>query len=266
MPEPKHNREDYLINHDPEQETTRQESATAIEKVIEKAEGFTDHLQELRNRIAIVIFTIIVSSMTCFYFSGDIIKVLQAAAPEGASFFQLKPGELFMSSFKVAIYLGLVLAMPVLLQQISGFMKPGLSKKERRVLQPIFIGAPLLFLAGISFAYYFVLPPLLDFLLGFRTGVVETRYGLEHFLNLEISILGLCGLTFQLPIVLITISLLNLVKSNQLMAIWRYVVLSSFVIAAILTPTPDPLTMTVVASAMLGLYFSTVAVLKLLKK
>lgn len=265
MPEPKYNREDYLSGNKPS-EPSSQDSSSALEIISKAAYEFTDHLDELRNKIFICLGVAALSIMLCFYFSGDIIKFLEAAAPSGASFFQLKPGELFMSSLKVSVYLGLVIAMPIIFNQISLFLKPGLKEKENKILGPIFWGSPLLFLAGIIFAYYFVLPPLLEFLLGFRTGVVETRYGLEHFLNLELSILGLCGLAFQVPVFLITISMFNLIKSSQLFSIWRYVILGSFILAAVLTPTPDPLTMSIVASALLVLYFGTVFILKFLKK
>ncbi len=266
MPEPEKNREDYLNDLASGAKPQPAKALTTIEKISEKAEAFTDHLQELRNRILITVISLITMIMLCFYFSGPIILFLEAAAPEGASFFQLKPGELFMSSFKVSVYLGVILALPVFLNQIAVFLSPGLNQKEKKILSPIFWASPFLFLAGIAFAYYMVLPPLLDFLLGFREGVVETRYGLEHFINLELSILALCGIAFQLPIIIITISFFNIIKSSQLMSIWRYVILGSFVIAAVLTPTPDPLTMTIVALALLALYFGTVTILIFMKK
>lgn len=229
-------------------------------------QDLSEHLTELRNRVLISIAAVAVSIFICFQFSEHIILFLQAAAPEGASFFQLKPGELFLSTMKISIYSGLVLSLPIILSQIAGFIYPGLKDNEKKILNPVLFGAPILFYLGIAFAYYMALPPLLSFLLGFKEGIVETRYGLEHFLNLEVSILGLCGIAFQLPILIMVLSFVGLINSSQLFKIWRYVILGTFIVAAILTPTPDPLTMTIVASALLALYFGTVSILKFLGK
>lgn len=260
MPEPKANREDYLSKHKP---LAAKESSTALST--SHTQDMVDHLSELRNRILISIGSIIAATLIAFYFSGPIIKFLEAAAPAGSTFFQLKPGELFFNSFKVSVFIGLVVSLPIIINQVAIFINPGLKDNERRIIGPILWLAPILFFVGIIFAYYLVLPPLLEFLLGFRTGVVETRYGLEHFINLEISILGLCGICFQLPIILITLVFFKILSTTQLLAMWRYVVLGAFIIAAVLTPTPDPLTMSILAVALLGLYFGTIAFLSLFK-
>lgn len=273
MPEPSKNREDYLKEREafgdrgleqklnltiPEQEKEERKSTFINDLSL--------HLEELRNRVIISVAMVLVSVVACFYFSGEIIKFLQAAAPPTAKFFQLTPGELFSSSLRVALFAGLSLSLPIVLSQIALFVSPGLKENERQLLKPIMLFAPFLFYAGIAFAYYLVLPPLINFLFHFREGVVEERYGLSHFLNLEMSILGLCGVCFQLPILLLVLSYTGLIKSQQLMSVWRYAILSAFIIAAILTPTPDPITMSIVASALLSLYFGTVLLLKLLKR
>ena len=262
MPEPSVDREDYMARR----ERQKKELALHKEQPGIHSGNLSSHLEEIRNRVFIVIFTLISAIGLCFYFSGALVKFLQAAAPEGATFFQLKPGELFMSTMKVSIYAGIVLSLPIIFSQIAGFVNPGLKDHEKKIFNPVFIASPILFYTGTIFAYYFVLPPLIAFLLGFREGIVETRYGLEHFINLELSILGICGIAFQLPIFLIIVSLLNLITSKQLLMAWRYVVLISFIVAAVLTPTPDPLTMTIVASALLIQYFGTVFILKIFKR
>ena len=119
---------------------------------------------------------------------------------------------------------------------------------------------------GMAFAYFFTLPSLLEFLLGFGQGLVEARYGLEHFINLELSNLSICGISFQLPIVLISLAQFGIVSSKSLLRLWRYVILGAFVIAAVITPTPDPLTMSILAGALLGLFFLTILILKIMKR
>ena len=244
MPEPSHTREDYKAARDG--------------SILADLGG---HLGELRNRIFIALAAIIVVFLVAFNYSSDLIQFLQALAPRGSSFFQLKPGELLMTSIKVSLFTAIALSMPIWLQQLDAFIKPGLKEKEAKVIRPILVFSPLLFWLGLVFAYYLALPPLLDFLLGFGEGVVESNYGLEHFINLELSIMSLCGISFQLPIILICLAQFGIVTAQSLLSIWRYVVLGAFVIAAIITPTPDPLTMTLLASALLGLYFTTVVIL-----
>lgn len=262
--EPKKNREDYLKDQGIEEET----GGFLIPKpsTSPTAKDLGEHLEELRNRVVISILALVTGVAICFYISGPIMLVMEAAAPKGATFFQLKPGELFMSSLKVAVFFGITLSLPVLLYQLAEFLKPGLKEKEQKILAPIFWGVPLLLYLGMAFSYFMVLPPLLKFLLGFREAVVETRYGLEYFLNLEMSLLSLCGIAFQLPIAIITLSQFDLITSDTLIRIWRYVILGAFIVAAILTPTPDPMTMSIVASALLTLYFITVGFMRLLGK
>lgn len=246
MPEPRLNREDYK----------------ELKESSSKNLKFTEHLHELRYRIIFSLISILFFFLVSFYFSANIIKFFQAAAPEASSFFQLKPGELFMVTLKISAYTGLILSLPVILNQIAIFISPALNEKERKVFISLFWGSPILFYLGICFSYYFLLPLVLDFLLGFRTGLVESRYGLEHFINLEISILGVSGIAFQLPIILILLSAFKLIKISDLIRPWRYVLLGAFMISAILTPTPDPFTMSLLAIALLVLYFFTVVFIR----
>ncbi len=250
MPEPKYNREDHL--------QTKQAASIDPQEI-------SEHINELRNRIIIAVASFIIATVCFFYFSSPIIRFLEQAAPEGSSFFQLKPGELFTSSLKVSVFLGVIISMPIWLGQLEEFIRPGLKDNELGIIKPMLRFSPILFWLGVAFAYYLVLPPLLSFLLGFGQGVIETRYGLEHFINLELSILSICGITFQLPIILITLGYFRIINSTQLLSAWRYVILAAFTISAVITPTPDPFTMSILAMALLLLYFSTIGILKITK-
>lgn len=252
MPEPKYNREDYKkLEGKPDNPDAKE---------------LSEHLHELRDRIIFVVSTLIILIVVAFNFSGVIIRFLQSAAPLGSSFFQIKPGELFVTSLKVSVYTGICLALPILLWQVYLFAKPGLKENEKKVIKPLVFVSPMLFWLGQVFAFYFVLPTLLEFLFGFRKNIVESRYSLEHFLNLEISILSLCGISFLLPMLIFVLGQFGIVNSKQLISVWRYVVLVAFTVSAIITPTPDPFTMSILAIALLSLYFITVIILKVTKK
>lgn len=250
MPEPKLNREDHLES--------------------KSQNGFwgdiANHLDDLRSSIFISLASIILFFCLAFYFSEYLINFLERLAPDGSSFFQLKPGELFTVSLKVSFFAALYSSIPILIQQVYAFVAPALTKEEKNISLLIVFLAPFLFWLGLVFAYYFLLPSLLDFLLNFKEGVVEKRYGLESFVNLVLSIETITAISFQLPVVIFVMGILNLVKVKDLVSAWRYVILFAFILAAFLTPTPDPLTMSVLACALLVLYFSTILVLKLFRK
>ncbi len=250
MGEPKKNREDYI---------TEQGNGTWLEDL-------QGHLGELRGRLMIAVGAFAISGLVAFNYSEELIKLLQALAPHGSSFIQLKPGEVFLCSLKVSMIAAFVISLPVILQQIAGFIKPGLEEQERRTILPIFWLSPIFFYLGLVFAYYLVLPSLLGFLFGFNSSIVESRYGLENFLNLAISMLLICGLVFQLPVLMLVLGFFGLVNSRVLLSLWRHVILVAFIAAAVLTPTPDPLTMSIVAGALIGLYFVTAGLLKLAGK
>jgi sec-independent protein translocase protein TatC len=247
MPEPKLNREDY------------KELANNPSKILK----FTEHLSELRSRIIITTSCFLVFVLLGFYLSSPLIQTLQLLAPFGSSFFQLKPGELFLSTIKISMCFSLVLSLPVFLNQLAIFISPALKDKEKKLFIGLFCLSPLLFYLGIAFAYFFLLPVLLDFLLGFRTGIVESRYGLESFLNLVISIMMISGIAFQLPVILVLLSFFKILSVNSLLKYWRHVTLGAFMLSAILTPTPDPLTMSLLAVSLLVLYFITILILKI---
>lgn len=250
MPEPKLNREDHL-------------NATKKSSLLS---DLSEHLNDLRKVFVISALALLICFLVAFNFSDQIINFLKLVAPEGSSFFQLKPGELFLVTMKVSIFVAFYAIIPILLQQIYSFIKPALKDEEKGMFRLVFFLAPILFYLGLAFAFTLLLPSLLDFLLNFREGVVEKRYGLDYFISLVLSIETITGISFQLPVLIFVLGSIGLVSVDQLLKIWRYVVLGAFVIAALLTPTPDPLTMSVLAVALLVLYFSTILLLKLFKK
>jgi sec-independent protein translocase protein TatC len=250
VPEPKYNREDHL---------------NAAKKTSFLGD-LSDHLNDLRKVFVISVLALLVCFVVAFNYSDLLINFLKQVAPDGSSFFQLKPGELFLVAMKVSIFAAFYAVIPVLLQQVYSFVQPALKKEERSMMSLVFVLAPTLFYLGLIFAFTLLLPSLLDFLLNFREGVVEKRYGLDYFISLVLSIETITGIAFQLPVLVFILGSIGIVSINQLIKIWRYVVLGAFVIAAVLTPTPDPLTMTVLAIALLILYFSTILLLKLFRR
>jgi sec-independent protein translocase protein TatC len=164
---------------------------------------------------------------------------------------------------RISLYIGIALSSPVIIWQLGSFILPGLKKKEQQVIIPVLIGAPFLFSIGSIFAYYFVVPSMLNFLFGFGKGIITTSISIEHFVSFALMITAVCGFAFLLPIIILVLGKIGLVNLKMLIKNWRYAVLSSVVLGAILTPTPDPFNMSLVAGILIVLFFISCGVLRL---
>ncbi|AFY74375.1 twin arginine targeting protein translocase subunit TatC [Synechococcus sp. PCC 7502] len=222
-----------------------------------------DHLAELRTRIFYAIATIIVGIIGCFIFVNKIVYFLEIPA-QGAKFLQLSPGEYFFVSIKVAGYSGLLVAAPMILYQIVRFVLPGLTKKEKKLVAPIIFGSSILFIAGIAFAYAALIPAALNFFISYGGDVVEQLWSIDRYFEFVLLLLFSTGLAFQIPIVQALLGLVGIVSSQQMLSGWRYVILGALVVGGILTPSTDPLTQSLLAGAVGGLYFGGIGLVKLL--
>lgn len=227
----------------------------------EKLMTIVEHLDELRNRIIRCLLVIGVAFLIALWLAKDAVRILEA--PAGNITFQaLSLEEPLLVYFKVAFYIAIVLALPYVLFEASLFIAPGLKKEERKMLLPIVIGGPILFVCGAAFAYNLVLPPMLHFFGSFGQGITPINQRLDFYVSLVSSILLYMGLCFQLPIVLFALSFTGLVSSGQLMKVWRYAIFTAALIAAIITPDPTAISMLIVMGALVGLYFLSVGLLK----
>lgn len=217
----------------------------------------------MRRRIFYSLIAIVVSIIGCFFIAKPLVKLLEIPA-RGVKFLQLTPGEYFFVTIKVAGYSGLLLASPVIIYQIVRFVLPGLTIKERRLVTPIVFGSSILFIAGLFFAYWLLIPAALSFLISYGKDVVEQAWSIEKYFEFVLMLLFVTGLSFQIPVIQILLSLVGIVSSKIMIASWRFVILGAAVLGAILTPSTDPLTQSLFAGAALGLYFGGIGVVKLL--
>ncbi|XP_073145065.1 sec-independent protein translocase protein TATC, chloroplastic-like isoform X2 [Henckelia pumila] len=224
-----------------------------------------DHLEELRDRIFVSILAIGAAMAGCFAFSKELIIFLEAPVKEqGVRFLQLAPGEFFFTSLKVSGYCGLLIGSPVILFEIIAFIIPGLTKSERRFLGPIVLGSSILFYAGIIFSYYVLTPAALTFFVSYAEGVVESLWSIDQYFEFVLVLMFSTGLSFQVPVIQLLLGQLGLVSSEQMLSIWRYVVVGSVIAAAILTPSTDPLTQMLLAGPLMGLYLGGAGIVKAL--
>ncbi|MEL7036213.1 MAG: twin-arginine translocase subunit TatC [Cyanobacteria bacterium J06592_8] len=224
-----------------------------------------DHLEELRQRIFYALIAVVIAALGCFVFANSIVEILEKPA-QGVKFLQLAPGEYFFVSIQVAGYSGLLLASPFVLYQIVQFILPGISVQERKILGPIFGGSTLLFGVGLLFAYFAIIPAALKFFIGYGGDVVEQLWSIEKYFSFVLKLLFVTALAFQIPVIQILLGLLGVVSSKVMLSVWKTVVLGAAVLGAVLTPSTDPLTQTLLGGSVVFLYFGGIGVVKVLGK
>jgi sec-independent protein translocase protein TatC len=216
-----------------------------------------EHLQELRRRLIICSVAIVAGLAISAFFTDDLLRFLKEPAEERREDFVLvflDPFESFVTYFKLALMGALVIAMPVIVYQILAFVAPGLRPNEKRWLYGTVAGATAFFVAGVAFAYYVALPPALGFLLNFQDDIAEPQIRLGSYFDFVIRLLFWTGVSFETPMVIMFLARFRIVTARKLIGWYRYAIVGAFVIAAVVTPTPDPITCTIVALPMMGLY------------
>ena len=241
----------------------------------DKELSLVQHLGELRDRLVVAAIALIVTTGIAFYFGTPIIRFL--LVPVDCQFIPtyvchdppthlvaFSPTENFTTYFRVALFAGIALAMPVILYEIYAYIDPALLPSERRFVR--FMGLPVIFLfvLGMSFCYFVLLPNAIKFLINFGSEVIENQLRASDYLSfVTIFILGL-GVVFEVPVIIYALVRINVVSRDWLTKQRRYVFLLVFVIGAFITPTPDPFNQTLVAVPMyllfeLGLFFARFA-------
>ncbi|XP_077243984.1 sec-independent protein translocase protein TATC, chloroplastic-like [Tasmannia lanceolata] len=224
-----------------------------------------DHLDELRQRIFVSVLAVGGAILGCFAVSKDLVVLLEApVSSQGVRFLQLSPGEFFFTTLKVSGYSGILLGSPIILYEIIAFVLPGLTRDERKFLGPIVLGSSVLFYAGIFFSYSVLAPAALSFFVSYAEGAVESLWSIDQYFEFVLVLMFSTGLSFQVPVIQLLLGQVGLVSGDQMLSIWRYVVVGAVVVAAVLTPSTDPLTQVLLAGPLLGLYLGGAWMVKLI--
>lgn len=209
-----------------------------------------EHLSELRRRLVICFLSIFAGSLLCYLVIKRILDFL--VKPVGKLVF-IAPQEAFIAYLKLSLIAGIFLALPVILYQIWCFVSTGLKQNEKKYL--LFYGpfSFVLFLAGASFAYFLILPLGLRFLLGFATSALQPMISISRYVSFVGMLLLVFGVVFELPLVIMFLTKINLVSPKLLREKRKYAILLIFIIAAVLTP-PDIVTQILMAGPLILLY------------
>ena len=221
-----------------------------------------DHLEELRRRLLRSLLALLIAAAACLLAVKPLVRLLEVPA-SGIRFLQLAPGEFLFVSLKVAGYAGLTLALPWILFEALAFVLPGLTRRERRLVAPAVAGSTLLFLAGLAFAWWALVPAALRFLVSYGADVVEPLWSIERYLDFVLLLMVATALAFQLPVLQLLLGALGILDAATMLAGWRWVVLVSAVAGAVLTPSTDPVTMLLLSGAITALYLIGVGLVAL---
>jgi len=230
--------------------------------------SFFEHLVDLRKRLISALIGVGVGMgvglAVSQYFIDFIVKPMQTALRANHlddKLYYTSPAGYFSLVISLGLYLGIVLAMPWVLYQIWQFVAPGLYKHERRGVAGFIIPSMFLFLGGIAFGYFIVLPTMLNFLVGMTTnGPIKPLISINEYFDLILIVLVGLGIIFELPVLIFILSLFGIVTPKFLLKNFRYAMLIITVLAAIATPTPDATTMLIFMAAMVLLYLLGVLV------
>jgi len=219
----------------------------------QKEMSFVEHLGELRRALIIGAIAIVIGAGVGFYYYKPILTLLRQQAGN-VQFVILAPEEGFTAVLRLSVLMGLFLGIPVLLREVWWFIGPALTRKQRLVLVPILLVSYLLFLAGVAFAYFALLPIGVKFLIGFTPEGIKPMLSISRYIGFASVLIFSTGLMFQIPIVMLISSLVGALQRSLLVSQRRYAILVSFVVAAVITPSVDMMTQSMLAGTLIILF------------
>lgn len=220
-------------------------------------QGFMGHLIELRARLLKAIVAVLIVLLALTPFAGKLYtwlaRPLVARLPAGAHLVAIDVASPFLTPLKLAFFVALFIAMPVILYQLWAFVGPGLYRHEKRLARPLLVSAVILFYVGCAFAYFLVLPMVFRFLTAVTPAGVSMMTDIGHYLDFTLVVFLAFGLCFEMPVAVVLLAAIGIVDLPKLKKARGYVIVGCFVVAAVLTP-PDVISQTMLAVPMCLLY------------
>lgn len=235
-----------------------------------KVMSLFDHLSELRSRIGKSLLAVIALFVGFFTFAERIIEFLKgpliSSLPDKANALHFTgPLDVFIANIKVSFLAAFVAAAPVWIYQFWKFFEPALYPRERKYILPFVFGSSLLFLLGVSFAFFVILPLALDFLINMGLEVGTAIITIKDYISLVMILIFGFGLIFETPIVLILLALLDLISADDLREYRTLVMVGILVLGALLTP-PDPISQVAMAVPVYLMYELSIIIIRVVKR
>jgi len=222
----------------------------------ENGQTILQHLNELRVRLTWAAGGLAIAVVISFFFTEQLLNIL--IEPYGERLQTLSPTEGIETYFRVALVAGMTIAMPWLLYQTWLFIEPGLHSHEKRYVFIFIPSAFLLFLLGVAFAWFILLPSAVSFLSTFMPGVFLAEWTSQEYIGFATSFMLWLGIAFELPLIVYFLARFGIVSSSTLRQQWRFAVVGIAVLAAIITPSIDPVTMLLTMLPLLILYLLSI--------
>ncbi|MBW3612413.1 MAG: twin-arginine translocase subunit TatC [Chloroflexi bacterium] len=221
-----------------------------------------EHLDELRSRIIVVALAVGVAAVAGFFIAEPVLALLQAALPDDTELIQLRVLEGLGVRIRLALLIGLSLAMPVILYELWAFVTPGLTKPERRLVWPLLVMALVFFAAGIVLGYL-IIPNALSFLLGLALPGVPPMLDIGEYVGFVTTLMIAFGLAFQFPVIMLLLNRAGILTYGFLAGRRRYIIVLIVLVAIMITPGGDPISSGTLSLVMYGLFEGTLQLMRL---
>jgi sec-independent protein translocase protein TatC len=211
-----------------------------------------DHIEELRRRLLIAVIAMVVTTAISFLVANYFIAVLAEPAGGLKNLQAIEVQENIGVFMRVSLLGGVILGMPVIVYELLLFILPGLTNKEKRWIYMAVPSARLLFLAGVLFTFYIMLPKAIPFLTGFLG--VKTIPRLSSYIEFVTNFMFWIGVSFETPLIIFVLAKFKVVSASMLIKFWRYAIVIIAIMAAVITPTVDPVNMSLFMAPLIVLY------------
>jgi sec-independent protein translocase protein TatC len=247
------------------QATTMESQATTMEPMNDGSMSLMEHLKELRTRLIWIVGGLLVGTVASMAFVEPILQfIIEPLTREGVIPQALGPTDTIGIFFKISFTVGASIAMPVIIYQIIAFVSPGLYPNERRALLLTLPGIMVLFLLGAAFAFYLLMPAAVNFLQNFLGTVIRQDWTIDKYIGFVTRIVFWMGVAFETPLVVAFLARAGIITGQKLLGFWRHSIVIAAIVAAAITPTVDPVNMTIVMGPLIVLYFVSVGLAYLL--
>lgn len=215
-----------------------------------------EHINELRRRLTWAVAALVVGTIISFIFAEELLAFL--IAPYGERVQAISPTDTIETYFKVALVSGAILTMPVILYQIWLFISPGLEPRERRLVYVFVPAAFGLFLTGILFSWFVLLPAAIRFLADFMPEIFTVEWTAPEYIGFTTSFLFWIGVSFEMPLIIYLLARVGIVTAKALREHWRVATVAIAILAAVITPSIDPMTMLLTMAPLVVLYMLSI--------
>ncbi len=226
---------------------------------------FLGHLREFRRRLIKSVIAVLITTAISFIFARQIFDILILPA-EGINLIYIEMTEMIGTYMKVSLASGIILAMPYLVYHFVMFVSPALTRKERKYIYLVLPWVALMFAGGVAFSYFILVPPATHFLITFGSDIADPQIKIGNYISVVTRLLLAIGFVFEMPVITTFLARIGVLKAKWLERRRKTAIILAFILAAIITPTFDPINQSLVAAPLVVLYELSIWLAKLVQR